>query len=78
MGEPMATTTGRAADARRKETMNATSVPTAPLALKRAVDAAKAMYPDAVVKVRRGRVLAVEDDLIRWIRYENLDRRKAA
>jgi hypothetical protein len=31
------------------------------------------MYPKAEVKVRRDRVIAVEGDVIRWIKFENLD-----
>jgi hypothetical protein len=61
-----------------RRTMNATNpAGKAALALERAVRAVKSMYPEAEVKVRRGRVIAVEGDLIRWIRYENLDRAAA-
>jgi len=40
-----------------------------PATLERAVRSAKQMYPEADVKLRRGRVIAVEGDLIRFIYY---------
>jgi hypothetical protein len=40
-----------------------------PATLEHLVRSAKRMYPQAEVKVRRGRVIAVEDDLIRFIYY---------
>jgi hypothetical protein len=60
-----------------KVKMQTTPARTDTATLERAVRAAQGMYPAAIVKVRRGRVIAVEGDLIRWIRYENLDRAAA-
>jgi hypothetical protein len=54
--------------------MQTTPARTAPAALERAVRAAKSMYPDATVRVRRGRVIAVSGDLIRFIVHVDLDR----
>jgi len=42
--------------------------------LERALHAAGSMYPTAEIRVHRGRVIAIEGDVIRWITYENLDR----
>lgn len=53
--------------------MQTTPARTDALARERAVRAAKEMYPKAEVKVRRDRVIAVEGDVIRWIKFENLD-----
>jgi hypothetical protein len=44
-----------------------------PVALERAVRGAKQMFPEATVKVRRGRVLAVDGDVIRFIVHVDLD-----
>jgi hypothetical protein len=53
--------------------MNANPARTVPAAHEAIVRATKKMYPSADIRVRRQRVIAVEGDLIRWIRYENLD-----
>jgi hypothetical protein len=45
--------------------------------LVRVVEQAREMYPDAEVKVRRGRVIAVDDDLIRLISYRTSSRSAA-
>jgi len=46
------------------------AAPTAdPATIERAVRSAKRMYPGAEIRVRRGRVIAIEDDLIRFISY---------
>jgi hypothetical protein len=45
----------------------ATTSATSPLILERAASAAREKYPEAVVKVIRGRVVAVEGDLIRLV-----------
>jgi hypothetical protein len=49
--------------------MNATAPTTGPATIERAVRAARRMYPEARVTVRRGRVIAIEADLIRLISY---------
>lgn len=61
-----------------REAQSATPAAMDPLVLEAAVRAAKSMYPSAEVKVRRGRVLAFEGDVIRWIRYSDLDHRETA
>lgn len=44
-----------------------------PTALALAVKGAKQMYPDARIKVRGEHVLAIEDNLIRFVVWTNLD-----
>jgi hypothetical protein len=58
-----------------REAQSATPAAMDPLVLEAAVRAAKSMYPSAEVKVRRGRVIVVDGDLIRWIKYDDLDHR---
>lgn len=49
--------------------MNEAATSHDPATIERAVRAARQMYPDARVSVRRGRVIVVEDDLIRLITH---------
>jgi hypothetical protein len=49
--------------------MSTTTAPIEPPTVERAVRAARSMYPAAEVKVRRGRVVAIEGDVIRIISY---------
>jgi len=49
--------------------MNEAAPTAVPATIERAVRSAKQMYPDAEIRVRRGRVIAIEDDLIRLITY---------
>lgn len=44
-----------------------------PSAVERNVRAAQTMYPNSIVKVRRGRVVVVQGDLIRLLRCRNPD-----
>lgn len=50
------------------EKQTATTSATDPLVLERAASAARKKFPEAAVRVVRGRVVAVEGDLIRLIR----------
>lgn len=43
--------------------------PADPAALQHVVEQVKAMYPHAEIRVRRGRVFAIEGNLVRWITY---------
>lgn len=40
-----------------------------PATVARVIDGARKMYPEAEIRVRRGRVLAIEGDLIRVVAY---------
>jgi hypothetical protein len=52
---------------KKKESMKQTDTTT----ISRAIRAAKEMYPDADVRVRRERVIVFDGDLIRLISYES-------
>lgn len=51
--------------------MNEPATTDDPATIERAVRAAKSMYPEAEVRVRGGRVIAVDGDLIRLISYRS-------
>jgi hypothetical protein len=57
--------------------LKATSAKGDAATLERIVRTVKEAYPKGTVKVRRGRVVVVEGDLIRWIKFSDLDRAAA-
>jgi hypothetical protein len=51
--------------------LNATDAPTDPPALARAAQHAREMYPQADVRVIRGRVVVFDGDVIRLVRFSS-------